>query len=46
MGAMGAIILAWSRGRLNLNLLKQAMESTTKLTSFVIFILVGSTILP
>lgn len=44
MGAMGAIILAWSRGRLNLNLLKQAMESTTKLTSFVIFILVGSTI--
>ncbi|XVN74803.1 hypothetical protein AAEX37_01900 [Oligella sp. MSHR50489EDL] len=44
MGAVGAIILAWSRGRLNLTLLKQAMESTTKLTSFVIFILVGSTI--
>lgn len=44
MGAMGAIILAWSRGRLDLSLLKQAMESTTKLTSFVIFILVGSTI--
>ena len=44
MGAVGAIVLAWSRGRLNLTLLKQAMESTTKLTSFVIFILVGSTI--
>lgn len=44
MGAVGSIVLAWSRGRLNLNLLKQAMESTTKLTSFVIFILVGSTI--
>jgi len=36
--------LAWSRGRLSLPLLKQAMESTTILTSFVIFILVGSTI--
>ena len=44
MGAVGSIILAWSRGRLNINLLKQAMESTTKLTSFVIFILIGSTI--
>lgn len=44
MGAVGAIVLAWSRGRLNITLLKQAMEATTKLTSFVIFILVGSTI--
>lgn len=44
MGAVGAIILALMRGRLNLTLLKQAMDTTTKLTSFVIFILVGSTI--
>ncbi|NEN76250.1 TRAP transporter large permease subunit [Pelistega sp. NLN82] len=44
MGAVGAILLALARGRLNMPLLKQAMESTTKLTSFVIFILVGSTI--
>lgn len=44
MGAVGAILLAVMRGRLNLSLLKQAMETTTKLTSFVIFILVGSTI--
>ena len=44
MGAVGSIILALSRGRLNVSLLKQAMESTTVLTSFVIFILVGSTI--
>ncbi|QPT39815.1 Neu5Ac permease [Oligella ureolytica] len=44
MGAVGSIVLAWSRGRLSLPLLKQAMESTTILTSFVIFILVGSTI--
>jgi len=44
MGAVGAILLALLRGRLSLDLLKQAMETTTKLTSFVIFILVGSTI--
>ncbi|CAM5186861.1 TRAP transporter large permease subunit [Oligella ureolytica] len=44
MGAVGSIVLALSRGRLNVSLLKQAMESTTVLTSFVIFILVGSTI--
>lgn len=44
MGAVGAILLALMRGRLNLTLLKQAMDTTTKLTSFVIFILVGSTI--
>lgn len=44
MGAVGAMVLAVSRGRLNLNLLKQAMGSTARITSFVIFILVGSTI--
>lgn len=44
MGAVGSILLAMSRGRLSLNLLKQAMETTTKITSFVVFILVGSTI--
>lgn len=44
MGSVGAILLAFARKRLSLDLLKQAMETTTKLTSFVIFILVGSTI--
>ena len=44
MGAMGALIMAWSRGRLSLKLLKQALNSTTKLSSFVVFILVGSTV--
>mgnify|MGYP000874266034 CR=1 FL=1 len=44
MGAVGAIIMAMIRGRLTLSLLKQAMDTTTKLTSFVVFILVGSTI--
>jgi TRAP-type mannitol/chloroaromatic compound transport system permease large subunit len=44
MGAMGAIIIAVIRKRLDLKLLKQAMETTGKLTSFVVFILVGSTV--
>jgi GntP family gluconate:H+ symporter len=44
MGAMGALIMAMSRGRLSMKLLKQALMSTTKLSSFVVFILVGSTV--
>ena len=44
MGAMGAFIMAMSRGRLNISLLKQALTSTAKLSSFVVFILVGSTV--
>ncbi|MFZ3159381.1 MAG: TRAP transporter large permease subunit [Rhodoferax sp.] len=44
MGAMGALIMAMSRGRLSMKLLKQALTSTTKLSSFVVFILVGSTV--
>jgi len=44
MGAVGAIIMAVVRGRLSLTLLKQAMDTTTKLSCFVVFILVGSTV--
>jgi tripartite ATP-independent transporter DctM subunit len=44
MGATGALILALINRRLTWSLLKQAMNSTAKLTSFVIFILVGSTV--
>jgi tripartite ATP-independent transporter DctM subunit len=44
MGATGALALALARRRLDLALLRQAMESTAALTSFVIFILVGSTV--
>ena len=44
MGAAGALILALVRKRLNLDLLRQAMDSTTRLTSFVVFILIGSTV--
>ena len=43
MGALGAIIMATVRGRLSYTLLKQALTSTTKLSSFVLFILIGST---
>ncbi len=42
MGALGALVLALIKGRLNLGLTKQAMESTLKLSAFVIFILIGA----
>lgn len=44
MGAVGALIMAVSRGRFSWALLKQAMDTTTKLSCFVVFILVGSTV--
>jgi TRAP-type mannitol/chloroaromatic compound transport system permease large subunit len=44
MGATGALILAMMNRRLNFSLMRQAMDSTAKLTSFVVFILVGSTL--
>ena len=44
MGAAGALLLAWARGRLTRLQLTQATDSTTRLTTFVIFILIGSTI--
>ena len=42
MGASGALIMALARRRLSWSLLKQAMDSTAKLTTFVVFILVGA----
>jgi TRAP-type mannitol/chloroaromatic compound transport system permease large subunit len=42
MGAVGALVMAVARKRLNFSLLKQAMDSTAKLTTFVVFILVGA----
>lgn len=44
MGAMGAFIMAMARKRLSMRLLKQALNTTTKLSCFVVFILIGSTI--
>jgi TRAP-type mannitol/chloroaromatic compound transport system permease large subunit len=42
MGASGALAMALARRRLSFSLLKQAMNTTAKLTSFVVFILVGA----
>lgn len=42
MGASGALIMAIVRNRLSFSLLRQAMDTTAKLTSFVVFILVGA----
>ena len=43
MGAVGALIIALVNRRLSLPLMRQAMESTTRLSCFVMFILIGST---
>lgn len=44
MGAMGALLMALVRGRLTFTVLKQALENSTKLSIFVMFILIGSTV--
>ncbi len=42
MGAVGALIMAAAKGRLSLDVVKQALASTTRLSSFVLFILIGA----
>jgi TRAP-type mannitol/chloroaromatic compound transport system permease large subunit len=42
MGAVGALLLAMAKRRLNLTMLRQALESTAKLSAFVLFILIGA----
>jgi TRAP-type mannitol/chloroaromatic compound transport system permease large subunit len=44
MGAVGALVMAFGRGKLTLPLLTEALESTTRLSCFVMFILIGSTV--
>lgn len=44
MGALGALLLALSNRRLTKDLLKQAMNSTTRPSCFVLFILIGSSV--
>jgi TRAP-type mannitol/chloroaromatic compound transport system permease large subunit len=44
MGAVGALLMAIGRGRLTWALMKQALDSTAKLSTFVLFILIGSTV--
>jgi tripartite ATP-independent transporter DctM subunit len=44
MGATGALLLAAIKGRLSREVLTQAMRATAKITSFVVFILIGSSV--
>jgi TRAP-type mannitol/chloroaromatic compound transport system permease large subunit len=44
MGSVGALIMAIARGRIDLKLIRQAMDSTMKLSCFVLFILIGATV--
>ena len=44
MGASGALAMAMLRRRLSWPLLRQAMDTTARLSTFVLFILVGSTV--
>lgn len=43
LGAVGAMALAALRGRLSLETLQAALQETTRLTTMVVFLLVGST---
>jgi len=44
MGAVGALVMAVSRRRLSLTLLKEALDNSARLSCFVLFILIGSTV--
>ena len=44
MGAVGGMAMALVRGKLSMPLLKHALEATARLSCFVLFILIGSTI--
>lgn len=44
MGAVGALVLAGLRRRLNKTVLTQSLDRTVKLSTFVMFILIGSTV--
>ncbi len=44
LGAVGALALAFGRGKMNRILLGEAMTTTARVTSFVIFILIGSSV--
>lgn len=44
MGAAGALVMAAARKRLGLSMLKGALDSSSRLSIFVLFVLIGSTI--
>jgi tripartite ATP-independent transporter DctM subunit len=43
MGVAGAVVLAWFNKRLNWRMLWHAMDTTTRISTMVVFILIGST---
>ena len=44
MGAAGALLLGFAKRRLNFTLMSEALDATTRLSCFVLFILIGSRI--
>ncbi|WP_075292667.1 TRAP transporter large permease [Pararhizobium arenae] len=42
MGAVGALIMAAAKGRLSMEVIKGALAATTRLSAFVLFILIGA----
>ena len=44
MGASGALVMALAKRKLGWKILREALESTAEMTSFVMFILIGSTV--
>lgn len=42
MGAVGSLMLAAAKRRLSIDIVRQAVESTAKLSAFVVFILLGA----
>ena len=44
LGAVGALLLAFAKRKLNRKMLVEALRATAKITSFVIFILIGASV--
>ena len=44
MGALGALLMATANRKLSFTLLRQALDNTSRLSIFVLFILIGSTV--
>jgi TRAP-type mannitol/chloroaromatic compound transport system permease large subunit len=42
MGAVGALIMAAAKGRLSMDVIRSALAATTRLSAFVLFILIGA----
>ncbi|RVJ60234.1 TRAP transporter large permease [Sinorhizobium medicae] len=42
MGAVGALVMAAAKGRLSMEVIRAALASTTRLSAFVLFILIGA----